>query len=43
MGLKTIFLLAAVVCFALDAFHVNLANIGLFPLGWAFVIASLLV
>jgi hypothetical protein len=41
--LKMILLILAIVCFVLDAFHVNLSGIGLFSLGWAFVISSLLV
>lgn len=43
MGLKEIFLILAIICWALDAFHVNLANISLFPLGWAFAGISFLV
>lgn len=43
MGLSSILILVGVILFVLDALHVPLANVGLFSLGWAFVVAGALL
>ena len=43
MSVKTILLICAVVCFVLKALTVNTGRVDTFSLGWAFVVASLLV
>jgi len=42
VGLRSILLIVAVVCFVLSAFGVDLANIGLVALGLAFMAAAFL-
>lgn len=43
VGLRSILLIVAVICFVLSALGVDLANIGLVALGLAFMAAAFLV
>ena len=43
VGLRSILLIVAIVCFLLSAFDVGLGSIGLTPLGLAFLAAAFLI
>jgi hypothetical protein len=41
--LGLIFIIAGIVCFALDGFRVRVGKLALFPLGWAFLATAVLL
>ncbi len=43
MSIHLLFLIVAIACFLLKGFQVNTGRFDLWPIGWAFVVASLLV
>lgn len=43
MSIHILFLIVAVLCFLLKGFGVNTGRVDLWPIGWAFVVASLII
>jgi len=43
MSVHVLFLVVAVICFLIKGFSVNTGRVDLWPTGWAFVVAALLV